>query len=325
MIKRLLALVFIGALLITSCKSDSDETPTPEKTCKVTQSKTITIPPNGNGIIDTTTTTYEYNSQGYPTRQTSISSSYAPITSTLTYNSEGLLTEEVNTGGSSSDSYRQVNTYTYTGGKLSREIIKYTSNTSNYVYDFYFNPDGRLSYRAFNGTSQDINSIDSVLYGYTNGKLTSIRERSDRNGNTTNHLYTITTNEKGFITSRTEGSNKQLYQYNSYGEIVRLDMYNGEQLYSYQIYEYDDKKRIDDIINPLFKAQTSMYQEGILVHNMTKFVSYNVIPNQPDSVFYTNTFEYEYGTHGYPTKVVNKRSWNGEPTTFITTYTFDCQ
>ncbi|MDJ1498960.1 hypothetical protein QNI19_38900 [Cytophagaceae bacterium DM2B3-1] len=321
MIKRLLSLVFIGGMLFTSCKSDSDETPTPEseKTCKVIQSKTITLSPNSSG--DTTTTNYEYNSQGYPTSQNSTSSKNGITTRTFTYNSEGFLTEEV-TETTGSYSYRQVITYTYADGKLAKKNAKFTSNTTNYLLDHYYNPDGRFSYLVYNGTPQD---IDSLLYGYTDGKLTSIRERFDHSGNKINHSYTITTDTKGLVTSKIEGNNKQLYQYNSYGEKIRLDMYSGEQLYAYQISEYDDKKRIDEITYPLFKGHTPLNEEGLFVHNPTKFISYNVIPNQPDKVSYSNTYEYEYGAHGYPTKVVSKQNWGEEPTVITTTYTFSCQ
>ncbi|MDJ1497209.1 hypothetical protein QNI19_30000 [Cytophagaceae bacterium DM2B3-1] len=329
MLKQLLPYLFASLLLISSCQQDTDPTPTADETCRINDTQSITLNPNGS--IDTTTSKYEYNSQGLLIKIHSTYSAGSIAVTTYTYNSEGFLTEQKTVTEGKNESL-EVITYTYAEGKLSRFNTVFESASSQYTNEYSYNTDGQLLRFVWKGknvfTDGSTSSYrDSVLSQYTNGKLTSsIQYRETDSFPVKIDKYTFETDEQGLVISRSSGDgNKDIYHYNADGELVRREHHYNNQLRSYSVYEYDTKKNIQNILTPTPKGHpASLY--GGNIHNITKDIRYDsTFPDNTLEEDLSNVYEYEYNDQGYPTKKVWKYTLNGQTTLFTTTYNITCQ
>ncbi|MDJ1504033.1 hypothetical protein [Xanthocytophaga agilis] len=333
MFKQLLPFLLTGIVLITACKPDNDETPTPQKTCRLTDSQSITLYPDNSR--DTITIHYEYNSQGLLVSTKNISSGIIIYTTNI-YNSEGFLTEQKTTTESTNPGQGIVK-YTYIQGKLSRFNTTYESTSYQYTNEFNYNTDGKMTSMIWKGKSLSndgsvLGYKDSILYRYTDRKLTEILAYYQRDGlRDYNYHYTVETDEKGRMLSKSkEDGYKIVYQYNADGELINLKNYYIDLLESYTVYEYDTKKDIETLINPIPKGHPANIS-GEEVHNMTKQISYdkndynNSNPTHTLQEYESYLYEYEYNEQGYPTKKIQKYTSNGQTRITTTTYNITCQ
>ncbi|MDJ1480221.1 hypothetical protein QNI16_06975 [Cytophagaceae bacterium YF14B1] len=328
MFKRLLPFLLTGLVFITACKPDNDETPTPQKTCRLTDSQSITLYPNGSK--DTVTSHYEYNNQGSMISVKQVSSGGTTTNGIYTYDSRGFLSGLKTTTDGNNTSLSMV-TYTYVQDKLSRTFTVYESATEQYTSDYNYNTDGKMTYMVWQGKyflNDGTNLIykDSILNFYTDRKLTEALEYRERDQFAYTTRYTIETDANGRVLSRSgEDGNVVRYQYNADGEVTRQDSYYNNKLIAYTEYEYDTKKDIGSLTTPIPNGHiANMY--GINVHNILKYVYYSdTNPAQTLQQSSSYLYEYEYNEQGYPTKKIQKYTYNGQTRITTTTYNITCQ
>ncbi|MDJ1471126.1 hypothetical protein QNI19_08095 [Cytophagaceae bacterium DM2B3-1] len=325
MIKHLIPCLFAGLLVVTSCKSDSDEAPTPEpeKTCKLVSIKSVV-----DGNSDTLISTNTYDANGWLITNEGKSKGNLQYRVTYTYNPEGFVTERRDTSSGYSSS---VTRYEYIQGKLSKSTGNHTSIYNDEKYETTYNTDGTLAriirnWTSPNGDGTFHNTMDTAWYNYTNGRLTEIRYMSS-NYNII-QVNKVETDARGLITkvAHTDtNAAKYIYIYDTQGQLIRDEIYFGGLLYEYQTYEYDDKEIIDKFTDYTPKGQAVTEPTyGLKIHNVLRRERYQV-ENQTNKQIALHRFTYEYDEKGLPKKSTRYTKLGGDEANTVVTYTFDCQ
>ncbi|MDJ1497118.1 hypothetical protein QNI19_29540 [Cytophagaceae bacterium DM2B3-1] len=331
MIKQLFTCLLASLLVITSCETNTDDTPTPEiptpeQTCQLTQRQTTTQDPDGS--ITSYTSSMEYDTQKKLTGFTTLYSDGRILKNFYRYNSEGFLTEEETTI-EPREGFYWVTQYEYTQDKLTKIKDTYKSSGLENDYEDTYNTDGWLISSIQNITDTNAGekffSKKNILHQYTNGKLTSIVEEEVTNTGSSSVTYSIETDAKGLLLSKlAANSDKTVYQYNADGEQIRSEHYFNGKMDSYTVAEYDNKARIETIISPSFKGHSTKSIYGLKKHNKTKEVQYTIKPDNTTDEKLRTTYEYEYDPNGNPLKRIQKVTSFGKTTTTTTTYTITC-
>ncbi len=322
--KTIIALSFIGLMILSSCKKEiSPESPSGK--CRLTE-----ISSTGTNDITsadpytfTSTEKMEYNAQQLITNYNVQSSGKHTSNKTFTYSASfnyqydanGFVTKQIyQSAGRDKDgknnSYNYTKDYEYKDGRMIKETQNSSSTnnginaTSNSTLTYEYTPDGKLAKYTSSYSNSDGSSGSSFgTYEYTNGKLSKL-SFSDGRGGIISPLIEV--NSQGLVTKYVQPTIEYRYQYDAAGNQIRQEEWRNGKKTDIRIMEIDTKQNPLQVIYPLFKGQpkTNFYQgkRGLyeLPNNLLKderrFVDGAGVEKQ-EAIF---LYSYQYNSNNLP-------------------------
>lgn len=338
--KKSILIIALSFILFTCSKND----PSPHTAgqCLITgYSKTGSYADPTDPYTYVTTVTVTYNAQnlisGYSmitnyqyTSGTKVNNS---TTHTYEYDGNGFLIAETNEFTSDRNGNSKITNaynYEYKNNVLTKSTQKNTTvngsataTTFTQVFTYEYNSAGKISKMLSNRTfSSGAPETYTVSYEYNNGALSKVTQ----DDGTSSAFSLVEVNNQGLITKETFDSNENRYQYDTEGNLLRLEGWLSSKKTSTYTYEYDTRVNLDRLLRAEMKGWTQTYLHGSYgnspTHNITKYTSYD----GSDAITTNGTNTYEYNVHDYPITVSATTTSKYGNTQSNTTVTYkDCQ
>ena len=293
--KITLSVLAVAALLVGSC-GPKDEIQ-PEKTPLLVRVNDTSYGWYGPGeeVLIQSVTNFSYDAQGNRTGRTSQSThtrlndnskTESTATNGYEYDADGYLLKETGDGV-------VVATYEYADGRLAKTTRGVNGSR---VVTYSYNTAGLLTLI----TTKNGQTTTSTAYEYTDGRL-SKKTNTLSDGKLS--IVSYVTNAQGLVEREIfDGSLENRYQYDAEGQKIRMELWRGGKASGdFRTYQYDNQK-----VTPWgtkYKGHPASEEAffGKSVHNLLKQVFWTTDANGTQKESYSEAYEYQYNSKGYPT------------------------
>ncbi|MCU0354201.1 MAG: hypothetical protein MUD08_10760, partial [Cytophagales bacterium] len=259
-IKKQLALFLLLSILgLSATEPHKTET---EKVCKIERISVVSV--DKSNRRDSAATVYHYGSNGrLDSTSTFVSGKsvegFDAGTELFFYSPDGFLTKMIGNKNRNGDKVSFTATWEYDQNRVVKTAsseIHFNGEKLMYVTDIEREWDGDGNFTVFRSVTKH-SSFTNTLHRfnkYKNGRLVEITTfNKDRADGKTETQLPFKLNDAGLVLEYKDKENniKIVYEYNGYGEKTRQEFHKDGQMKNYEEWEYDDKKYINKIVQPM--------------------------------------------------------------------------